>query len=209
MLLPVLTFQLAVNTDLVSRIVSESPWPWESPSTVLHFPPTSPYLLLFFCLGWSSSVPGEDIQCFIMDGDAKGYFSIQQMVQWCLCRNHCQHPRTSCSLWKSDWFDTASEVFLWLRLWCLLLMTSPSCQTLNSPSLFYRGFCGVVVIVFCLTCKRSLVWNQKGTLGSHGLKVRETGLGPKGHWFNSLYIHQMLPGLPLFWVCVCLLLQMG
>lgn len=125
MLLP--TFPVAVNACLVSRITSARPCPWESPFTISHFPPTSPYLLLFsawgrpaLCLGTTYS----SLSWMVMQKDSSASRK-QPMVQWCLCSDHWQNPRTSCLLWKSGWFDMASQAFLWLRSLCLLLMTSP------------------------------------------------------------------------------------
>lgn len=44
----------------------------------LTFPTNIPIPAAVFRMGPSSSVPGDDIQLFIIDGDVEGYFSIQK-----------------------------------------------------------------------------------------------------------------------------------
>lgn len=44
----------------------------------LTFPTNIPVPAAIFRMGPSSSVPGDDIQLFIMEGDVEGFFSIQK-----------------------------------------------------------------------------------------------------------------------------------
>lgn len=89
------TFPVVVNACLVSRIASASPCHLRISFYNLTFPINIPIPAAVFRMGRSSSVPGDDIQISIMDGDAERFFSIQKTATGGVVSVHIplQEPR--------------------------------------------------------------------------------------------------------------------